>query len=125
MPPHTIAACPDCDLVLRVARNDLGSTLIYGVTDWQRRCKHPHLGNLAWYPTRWHASKEREVARSRARSARLPTAKTRENLRFQYSWNADGNMRIYFRYGVHHVLQHHIVGVCTSSAGRLAGRPAS
>jgi hypothetical protein len=57
MPLHTIA-CPDCDLVLRVARNDVGSTLIYDVTDWQRRCKHPHLGNLAWYPTRWHASKE-------------------------------------------------------------------
>ena len=47
MPPETIT-CPDCALVLRVARNAAGSTLIYDVTDWQRRCKHRNLDNPAW-----------------------------------------------------------------------------
>jgi hypothetical protein len=47
MPPETIA-CPDCDLVLRVAHNAAGSTLIYDVTDWKRRCKPRNLDIPAW-----------------------------------------------------------------------------
>ena len=47
MPARTIT-CPDCGLVLRVSRNDTGSTLIYDVTDWQRRCKRRDLDDPAW-----------------------------------------------------------------------------
>ena len=35
-------------LVVRISRNDAGSALIYSVSDWQRRCKRPHLDNPAW-----------------------------------------------------------------------------
>jgi hypothetical protein len=46
MPAKTII-CPDCGLVLRVSRNVDGSTLIYDVSDWQRRCKRPYLDDPA------------------------------------------------------------------------------
>jgi hypothetical protein len=48
MPVKTIT-CPDCGLLLRVApRDDAGSTLLYDVRDWQRRCKRVDLDNPAW-----------------------------------------------------------------------------
>ncbi len=47
MPAKTIT-CPDCGLVLRVARDDTGSTLLYDVRDWQRRCKRVDLDNPTW-----------------------------------------------------------------------------
>ena len=47
VPAKTIT-CPDCGLVLRVSRNDAGSTLIYDVGDWQRRCKRLDLDDPAW-----------------------------------------------------------------------------
>jgi hypothetical protein len=47
MPARTIT-CPDCGLVLRVSRNDTGSTLLYDASDWQRRCKRIDLDNPAW-----------------------------------------------------------------------------
>jgi hypothetical protein len=47
MRPKTIT-CPDCGLVLRITRNDTGSTLIYDVRDWQDRCKRPNLDDPAW-----------------------------------------------------------------------------
>ena len=47
MPPQTIT-CANCGLVVRLDRNDAGSALIYSVSDWQRRCKRPHLDNPAW-----------------------------------------------------------------------------
>ena len=46
MPAKTIT-CPDCGLVVRVTRDAKGSTLIYDVNDWQRRCKHPALDDPA------------------------------------------------------------------------------
>ena len=46
MPAKTIT-CPDCGLVLRVSRNDAGSTLIYDVSDWQRCCKRVGLDDTA------------------------------------------------------------------------------
>jgi hypothetical protein len=47
MNPRTIT-CPDCGLVLRVSRNDKGSSLLYDVADWQHRCKRVDLDNPAW-----------------------------------------------------------------------------
>jgi hypothetical protein len=47
MPVKTIT-CPDCGLVLRVTRDATGSTLIYDVTDWQRRCKRLEHDDPAW-----------------------------------------------------------------------------
>jgi hypothetical protein len=47
MPAKTIT-CPDCGLVLRVSRNDAGSSLLYDVADWQRLCKRLHLDDPAW-----------------------------------------------------------------------------
>ena len=47
MPAETIT-CPDCGLVLRVARDTTGSTLLYDVGDWQRRCKRRDLDDPAW-----------------------------------------------------------------------------
>ena len=46
-PPKTIT-CPDCGLVLRVSRNDAGSTLLYDVVDWQCLCKRLDLDDPAW-----------------------------------------------------------------------------
>ena len=40
--------CPDCGLVLRLSRDDAGTTLIYDVTDWQRRCIRVDLDDPAW-----------------------------------------------------------------------------
>ena len=39
--------CPDCGLVLRVARDATKSTLLYEVGDWQSRCQRPDLGDPA------------------------------------------------------------------------------
>jgi hypothetical protein len=47
MPAKTIT-CPECGLVLRVSRNDAGSTLIYDVSDWQHRCKRVDLDSPVW-----------------------------------------------------------------------------
>jgi hypothetical protein len=47
MPAKTIT-CPDCGLVLRISRNVAGWTLLYGVSDWQRRCKRLDFDNPAW-----------------------------------------------------------------------------
>ena len=46
MPIKTIT-CPDCGLVLRVARDATKSTLLYEVGDWQSRCQRPDLGDPA------------------------------------------------------------------------------
>jgi hypothetical protein len=63
MPPETIA-CPDCDLVLRVAHN----------ADWKRRCKRRNLDNPAWCLIRQDGAtaKEREIALPPLNSALTP-----------------------------------------------------
>jgi hypothetical protein len=40
--------CPDCGLVFTVVRDKTGSTLLYDVGDWQRRCKRRDLDDPAW-----------------------------------------------------------------------------
>ena len=47
MPIKTIT-CPDCGLVLRVARDATKSTLLYEVGDWQSRCQRRDLDDPAW-----------------------------------------------------------------------------
>jgi hypothetical protein len=47
MPVKTIT-CPDCGLVLKVVRGVAKSTVLYDVSDWQRRCKRPDLDDPAW-----------------------------------------------------------------------------
>jgi hypothetical protein len=61
VPPKTIT-CPDCGLVVRLTRNDMGSTLIYNVNDWQVRCKRLHRDDPAWCLVRRdsaHATEEK------------------------------------------------------------------
>ena len=40
--------CPDCGLVLKVVRGVAKSTVLYDVSDWQRRCKRLDLNDPAW-----------------------------------------------------------------------------
>jgi hypothetical protein len=47
MPTKTIT-CPDCGLVLKVVRGVAKSTVLYDVSDWQRRCKRLDLDDPAW-----------------------------------------------------------------------------
>ena len=47
MPIKTIT-CPDCGLVLRVARDATKSTLLYEVGDWQSRCQRRELDDPTW-----------------------------------------------------------------------------
>ena len=40
--------CPDCGLPLRVTREASGSTLVYDLGDWRRRCTRVELDDPAW-----------------------------------------------------------------------------
>ena len=65
MPIKTIT-CPDCGLVLRVARDATKSTLLYEVGDWQSRCQRRDLDDPAWCLIR------REGASGRSRLTEYP-----------------------------------------------------
>jgi hypothetical protein len=46
--PSESITCPDCGLILNITRDATGTTLVYDLRDWKRRCKHSHLGDPAW-----------------------------------------------------------------------------
>jgi hypothetical protein len=46
--PHRTITCPDCGLILRIAREVSGSKLIYDVNEWRLRCIRPQLEGPAW-----------------------------------------------------------------------------
>jgi hypothetical protein len=75
MPTKTIA-CPDCGLVLQVSPIDAGSTLVYDVSEWQRRCKRLDLDGPAWCLVRRDGThpKKREIASLAAQRRKAPTS---------------------------------------------------